>query len=418
MERSAEIIAVGTELLIGDIVNTNAAYISKKLAEIGIPVYRHTVVGDNPSRLKNALDEAFSRVNTVIITGGLGPTSDDITKETVACYFDRELILSESILSELEALFNSIGKKMSPSNEKQAYIPKGAFVFRNSCGTAPGMAVSDEKRCAVMVPGVPFEMKKMIESDVIPYLAGEEKTVIRSTNVYIHGIGESAVEDILGDIFKASLNPSVAPYCGAGEVRLRITARESDDKAAEAALQKMLQTIMNSEAGRYVFYVSEKDINTSSAAAVLCEKLREKKLKIGFAESCTGGLTSKLLTDVPGASDVFLGSVVSYNNSVKSSVLGVKDKTLSQYSEISEQCAAEMASGCATLLDADVTVSITGVAGPGGYNGFSEGYVCFGVFYNGETKTFTENFGLAKTRDVIRNLAAVRALHLALEAVS
>ncbi len=357
---NAEILCVGTEILLGDIINTNAAYIAKELANVGIGVYYQTVVGDNNDRLKSSLALAFSRADMVIMTGGLGPTYDDLTKETVAEYFGLEIVVDQESLNSLKEFFKNINKPMTKNNEKQALMPKGATVFANKCGTAPGLAVSKNGKTAILLPGPPSEMKPMFENSVKPYLYQFSNNLFFSKNIKMFGIGESNVEHILYDLMKESTNPTIAPYAKVGEVTLRVTAAAKTQDECVALIDPIIEKIRE-KLDQYIFGIDVADLQTA-----LVTKLIEKKYTIAFAESCTGGLLSERITQIPGVSDVFSCGVCAYENSIKQSVLGVSEETLANYGAVSEQTAQEMAAGIRKISGADIAISTTGIAGPQG----------------------------------------------------
>ncbi|MBQ9151087.1 MAG: competence/damage-inducible protein A [Clostridia bacterium] len=360
---TAEILCVGTELLLGDIVNTNAAYLSQRLAELGICVYRHTVVGDNPERLRRALDAAFREADLVITSGGLGPTYDDLTKETVADYFGRTMEMHEESLATIRGYFARIGRVMTKNNEKQAMMPVGALVFPNHYGTAPSLALcnEDETRTVIMLPGPPGELCPLFEEQILPYLKKRRDSVLVSKNIHIFGMGESAVEEKLKTLMTESENPTVAPYCKEGEVRLRVTAQSDSEDHSAALCDDMIGRIADTEVGDYIYGI---DVGTLEQAVIDALRLAGKTL--ATAESCTGGLIAKRITDLAGCSDVFLGGCVTYSNEAKERLLGVSHETLERFGAVSEQTAAEMAKGARERLGADVAVSATGIAGPGG----------------------------------------------------
>ena len=256
---TAEILCIGTEVLIGDITNTNAAYIAKKLSEAGVNVYYHTVCGDNKGRMSACLDTALSRSDLVITTGGLGPTYDDITKEIIAEKLGVELELNEEVLTRLEGYFSKSGRTMTENNKKQAYIPKGADVFENSFGTADGIAIKKDGKTVIMLPGPPREMKPMLDTQVLPYLSVNSDHILVSSNVNIFGMGESAVENALADLMKKSQNPTVAPYVDKGEVRLRVTASAENEEKAKNIILPVVEHI-KSVIGEYVYGVDETSI--------------------------------------------------------------------------------------------------------------------------------------------------------------
>ena len=321
--KTCEILCVGTELLLGDIVNTNAAYLSRQLAALGINVYRHTAVGDNPTRLSHALSSALSDADLVITVGGLGPTYDDLTKETVSSYFGRTLSLHEHSLRRIEEYFAKTGRVMTENNKKQAMMPKGATVFDNHFGTAPALALCDEKsnKTVIMLPGPPVELIPLFEEQIAPYLAERREGIIVSRNVYLFGIGESAMEEKIRNLLVESKNPTVAPYCKAGEVRLRVAASAQDERTANSLCQEMIARLYASPIGEYVYGV---DVDCLERAVI--RTLQEKNLTLAVAESCTGGLVAKRLTDISGASSVFLGGCVTYTNQMKEALLGVVGK--------------------------------------------------------------------------------------------
>ena len=361
--KSAEILCVGTELLLGDIVNTNATFLSQRLAELGISVYRHTAVGDNPARLKAALADALENADLVITSGGLGPTYDDLTKETVAEYFGAEMELDAHSLGRIEGYFKRVGRVMTDNNKKQAMMPRGAVIFDNDYGTAPSLAISNENetKTVIMLPGPPSELVPIFREKIIPYLRERSDRVLVSRNIHIFGMGESMVESKIEDIMKNSTNPTVAPYCKEGEVRLRVTASAESEDIARDMCDEIIEKIAATEVGEYIYGV---DIDSLERAAV--EFLRARGLTLAFAESCTGGLVAKRITDVAGCSDVFMGSCVTYANEAKMRVLGVKAETLEKYGAVSAETAREMARGARERIGSDVAVSLTGIAGPGG----------------------------------------------------
>ncbi len=360
--KNAEILCVGTEILIGDIVNTNSAFISQKLYEIGINQYRQTAVGDNPERLENAIRESLSRTDLLIMTGGLGPTYDDLTKEVAAKCMGRELVFDEEAYENIKNIFAFRCRQMTKNNEKQAYVPAGSTVFHNDSGTAPGIAIEDfeNRKIIIMLPGVPFEMKRMFETSVIPYLSRFMEKHFYSINVNIFGMGESAVETELSELMKKSINPTVAPYCGDGEVRLRVTARGDSIEECKELCLEAVEKIKNSPVGEFVY-----GFDTTLEGAV-CRLLAENKMTVSTAESCTGGLISKRITEVSGSSEVFGYGVVTYANEAKMKVLGVKAETLEEFGAVSYQTAEEMAEGVRRLSGSDIGVSVTGIAGPSG----------------------------------------------------
>ncbi len=410
---SAEILSVGTELLLGDIVNTNAAFIARSLAENGVFVYRHTAIGDNEQRIIAALDEAYSRCDTVILTGGLGPTCDDITKETVAKYLGLEMRLDETSLARIRRYFADIGKPMPNNNVKQAYVPVGATVFENEWGTAPAMAVEADGKTAILLPGPPVELVPLWRRYVIPYLHERTGRIIVSKNVHVLNMGESRVEEILRELMSSSKNPTVAPYAKDGEVRVRVSAYAATASEAGELCDKTVKTITATEVGAYVY-----GIDVESAENALISALRARKMTLAVAESCTGGLLAKRITDVPGCSDVFLGGVVSYANEIKMRLLGVKSETLDEFSAVSEQTAVEMARGVRAATGASIGLSTTGIAGPsGGTAQKPVGTVFVAVSSDKGEKVKKLSMSPLRSRDYIRYSSATQALGLALEEI-
>ncbi len=412
---NAEILCIGTELLLGDIVNTNAAYLSQKLASLGIAVYRQTVVGDNAERLESALAEALSRADLVITSGGLGPTYDDLTKETVAKYFGRKMHMDGAVLSEIESYFkNRYGDicRMTANNRKQALVPDGATVLKNPNGTAPGIAIEGEGgKTVIMLPGPPREFEPMVEGEVMPYLAARRGEVFFSRNIHIMGMGESAVENELRGLMEGSLNPTVAPYAKDGECRLRITARAKDEESAAAMCDGVVAEIRKSAVGEHIYGVDVGKIEMALVAALM-----EKGLTLSCAESCTGGLIAKRITDVAGSSVVFSGGVVTYTNEMKEKLLGVKPETLLEHTAVSEQVAMEMAEGVRERLGTDIGISTTGYAGPGGGDEENPvGTVYVGISSEKGTVVTRFSFSGMRSREYVRTLAAGRALLLALK---
>ena len=407
----AEILCVGTELLLGDIVNTNAAFLSRELAALGFAVYHHSVVGDNPSRLRDALTLALSRSDLVVMSGGLGPTKDDLTKETVASYFGLELEMREDCLSEIRAYFARTGRVMSENNAKQAMIPRGARVLRNQYGTAPAVAISEQGKIVIMLPGPPVELIPIFHEEVIPYLREKCGATIFSRNVNIFGMGESAVAQKLDKLLCESENPTVAPYCKEGEVRLRVTARAESEQIAMQMCDRVVEEILQSEVGQFVY-----GIDADSMERVLVDKLHEHGLTLSAAESCTGGLIAKRITDIPGCSDVFFGGCVTYTNEVKQRLLGVSAETLDAHGAVSSETAIEMARGVRERTGSDIGISATGIAGPGG--GTDEtpvGTVFLGISTKDGESYRKLSLSARRSREFIRIVAATNAYDMVLK---
>lgn len=414
---TAEIVCVGTELLLGDIVNTNAAFLARELAALGISVYHQSVIGDHPERLKAALEDAFSghgrpAADLVILSGGLGPTYDDLTKETVAAYFGRQMFCHEPSLLAICDYFKRTGRSMPESNAKQAMMPEGAIILPNEFGTAPGLAVGDEHRTAILLPGPPSELIPMFKEKAIPLVRPFCDSILFSRNIHIMGLGESDVEARLRDLMVSSENPTIAPYCGNGEVRLRVTAKAADEKTAQKMCDDLIKRVYLTPVGGYIY-----GIDIPNAETALLSRLKTQGLTLGTAESCTGGLMGQRLTGVPGASAVFLGGFMTYQNHVKIQLLGIDPMAIEQHTEVSAVVAEQMACGARQRLGCDVAISATGYAGPGG--GTEENPV--GTVYVG-IATPKEVFSLRlyyrnKSRQYIREAVASRAFIAALEAV-
>lgn len=354
---NCELISVGTEILLGDILNTNAQFLSRELAALGINVLFQCTVGDNRSRLLSVLEEALSRSEILILTGGLGPTPDDMTKEVCAEFFEKELYLHEESLKKIEDFFALKKIPMPESNKKQALIPEDSIILRNENGTAPGCIMEKDDKAIIILPGPPKEMVPMFLDSVKPYLQKLSHETILSHNIRTFGIGESAMSEIVADLLE-SQNPTVAPYAKNGEALLRITAKAETEEKADALMKPLTEEI-EKRLGNYIYGI---DVPSVEAAAV--SLLKEKGLTVAFAESCTGGLCAKRITDVPGASAVFHCGVVSYSNEIKHKTLGVSKESLDRYGAVSEVVAAEMALGAKKLSDATFGVSVTGMAGP------------------------------------------------------
>ena len=399
---NAEILAVGTEILLGDIVNTNAQYIAQGLAELGIDVFYQTVVGDNPDRMKTAMNIAFERADIIITTGGLGPTGDDLTKEIGAEYFGRKLILDEKALDRIKRFFDKMKRPMTDNNVKQAMVPVNSTVMYNENGTAPGIIIEDNNKILIMMPGPPKEMKPMFSKQVKPYLASKQNHTLVSRTLRIAGVGESAMESMVRDMIDRQSNPTIAPYAKDTESILRITASAKTTEEAEKIIEPIAEEIYR-RFGDSVYAEGETSIQETVAKILI-----DKKVTIAVAESCTGGLVAAKLIEYPGISEVLLEGAVTYSNEAKKRRLGVKDETLSAYGAVSAETAAEMAKGIAMTSGADIGVSTTGVAGPGPSEGKPEGLVYVGVYMGG--KSYVKELHLAGKRNVIGERAAYSAL--------
>ncbi len=406
---TAEVISVGTELLLGQIVDTNAVYLSRELCGIGINVYHRQTVGDNLDRLTNAILLAKERSDLVFLIGGLGPTEDDLTRDALARALGLPLLQDAEAARQIRAYFERAGRRMTENNLRQALCPQGGECLYNFRGTAPGIFVKTQDKCFFLLPGPPSECEPMIAEGVLPRL--KERFVsepLYSRTLRLFGIGESALADILGKDFFAQVDPTVAPYAKEGEVTLRLTARGEEC----AAIEKICRRIASlPESVRPFVYTCEYD----SLAETLVRRFKAAGLTFCTAESCTGGLVAEMVTGVSGASDVLLGGGVTYTEAVKMRLCGVKAETLSQYSAVSCECAVEMAQGAQALFGADVSVSITGFAGPtGGTDADPVGTVYFGVAYR--DRVSVERRVFSGSRQQVRHRAALTALALSLQA--
>ena len=408
---SAEILCIGTEILMGNIVNTNAAYIAKELAVLGVNLYHQSVVGDNPVRLRESLELAFSRADIVITTGGLGPTYDDLSKETIAAYFGRKLVLHQPSYNKLCAYFQRTGREMTENNKKQAFMPENCIVFDNPNGTAPGCCIQQDGKMLMMLPGPPREMKPMFDHWVVPILEKETGTRLFSKNLYFFGIGESSLESRLRELMEQSTNPTIAPYAKTGEVMLRVTANAENKEQAERLMAPVLVEI-NRQAGEFLYGIDVDDLQTAAV-----RMLREKGLHAATAESCTGGLVSKRITDVSGSSEVFECGLCTYSNRMKENLLSVSAQTLEQYGAISAQTAAEMAAGVRRVSGAEIGVSVTGNAGPNASEGKEVGLVYVAVDSDWHKEVIELRLRRADedAREYIRWVASSNALNLILK---
>lgn len=392
----SEIICVGTEILLGDIVNTNSQYISKNLNELGLSVLYHTVTGDNPLRLKEAFKQAFDRSDIIIATGGLGPTQDDLTKETAAELMGVELETNDEWMQKLQTMF---GDRMTPNNIKQAYVPRGAIMLKNDNGTAPGIIIEteDKLKAIILLPGPPKEMVPMFDKQVLPYLMKKSGKSFYSRYYMITGYGESALEYKLIDIIDKQTNPTIATYAKENGVLLRVTANAKNKEEADVLIDKY-EEIINSRVGDGIF--ANEDVSLSK---VMIDLLKKNNLKLAVAESCTGGVITSSITENPGASEVLYGGFVTYSNEAKMKVLGVKKETLDTFGAVSEQTAVEMVQGLILLSGADAAVAVTGIAGPGG--GSEEkpvGLAYISIYFKGEITTKKVNYAFRRKMHQIR----------------
>ncbi|MCI5994723.1 MAG: competence/damage-inducible protein A [Blautia sp.] len=402
-----ELISVGTELLLGNIVNTNAAYLSEKCAMLGLSMYHQSVIGDNEERLSETLKTALKRSDVVILSGGLGPTKDDLTKEVAAQVMEMPLKEDTHTRKRIEEYFrNSQFKIITDNNWKQAQVPEGSKVIDNKNGTAPGLIMEKNGKTVILLPGPPNELKPMFENDIFPYLKKLQPEIICSSMVKICGLGESYVETQISDLIECQTNPTIAPYAKTGEVHLRVTAKVSDEKEAKKLIKPVVKELKN-RFGNHIYTTDEHE----TLAENVLKLLRERELTLTTAESCTGGMLAARLTDVPGSSDVFRQGLVTYCNKAKRKLLEVKKTTLKDCGAVSEKTAKEMAKNGAFITGADACISITGIAGPdGGSDDKPVGLVYMACSLN--NKITVKEFHFQGNRQKVREYAVVRALTL------
>lgn len=400
-----EIIAVGTELLLGNIVNSNARYLSEKLAELGIDVHYHITVGDNIGRLKDVIETSLHRSDMIITTGGLGPTDDDLTKEGVAEALGLKLIPHKQSMEKLEGHFKEANRQMPECNRKQGYIPERATVLKNDNGTAPGIMVEKDQKIIILLPGPPKEMMPMFENQVYAYLKAKSSFVIRSKTLRVVGVGESSIQELLQNIFDEQKNPTVAPYAKEGEVHLRITAKCTNEAEANSLLMEMEAKIAGILKENIYGYDDE------SLEYIVYKLLKEKNKTLSIAESCTGGMISGRLTNVSGVSSVFMNSIVTYSNEAKMKFINVKEDTLITYGAVSAETAIEMARGIKQVSRTDIGLSVTGIAGPeGGTPDKPVGLFFIGIAIGDTVEA--HRFCYPGSRERIRNNATIKALDI------
>lgn len=404
---TVELISVGTEILLGNIVNTNAAYLAEKCALLGLSLYNQTVVGDNSERLFTAVKTALLRADIVILTGGLGPTEDDITKETVADVFGRKLFMDAHSKERIQEYFDQVkSRQITENNWKQAMVPEGAKVIDNHNGTAPGIILEEGGKTAILLPGPPNELKPMFEDSIAPLLNQMQPEGIYSRMVKICSVGESRAETMIKDMMDAQTNPTIAPYAKTGEVHLRVTAKAKSEDEANQLMQPVVEELFRRFGSR--IYTTCENVTLEDT---IVSMLKEKRYTVTTAESCSGGLLAGRILNVSGASDVYQEGHITYSNEAKEKLLGVKHETLEDYGAVSEQTAAEMAFGAAKSAKADAALSVTGIAGPGG--GTAEkpvGLVYIGCYVRGKVQVKECRF--AGNRDKNRESAVVQALTL------
>ncbi len=393
-----EIISVGTELLLGHVTNTDARDISEMLSKIGINVKYHTVVGDNPERLRQCVETAKSRADIIITTGGLGPTCDDLTKQILAEAFGLKLIENKA---EREGLYDYIryGKKFTDNNFTQAMLPEGCTVFHNNCGTAPGCGFEKDGKIVVMIPGPPKECNAMFRESALPYLRKLSEELIVSHSVRIFGLGESSVDDIFAEEMNRMTNPTMAPYAKECDCLLQITAKAKSEAEAEEMIAPVMEHVIK-RLGDVVYGVDVECIEES-----VIKRLREKDMTFSAAESCTGGDVARRFTDMPGASAFFKGGVVTYTNEAKAKLLGIDPALIEEKGAVSHEVAKAMAENVRALLGTDIGVGVTGLAGPDGDGVHEVGTVFVSLAVEGETFVKELHMGTMRTRSFIRRMA-------------
>lgn len=402
---NAEIFSIGTELLMGQISNTNAQFLSRNLSELGINVYYHSVVGDNMVRASDLFKIALERSDLIVTTGGLGPTQDDLTKEMIANTLNLEMVLDESSLEKIKLMFKRYNKSMSKSNKKQAYFPMGSIILENPTGTAPGCIIETNGKTIIVLPGPPNELIPMFNEKVFPYLKKLRNKLIKSSFIKVFGIGEAKIEEILMELIDNQTNPTIATYGGEGDVLVRVTA-SGDTETIINDLLLEFNTKISHLLGDYIY-----SYNDLKLEEVVGGKLIELNKTIALAESCTGGLASAFLTKVPGISQIFINSYITYCNTSKEKLLGVRNSTLKKHGAVSKETALEMARGARLKSETNIGVSITGIAGPdGGTDEKPVGLVYVGFSTYDVEKTF--KFNLFGNRERIRLLAVMNVLDI------
>ena len=395
---TVELVCVGTEILLGNIVNTNAAYLAEQCAMLGLSCYHQSVVGDNEQRMEETIRRAVSRSDIVILSGGLGPTKDDLTKEVTAQVFDMELLEDPHTRARIQEYFDQNYRgQITENNWKQAQVPEGSMVIDNYNGTAPGLILQKDGKTAILLPGPPNELKPMFERDIRPFLNRLEPEGIYSKMFKICGFGESKVDSMITDILESQTNPTIAPYAKTGEVHLRITAKAINEETADEMMEPMMEELYR-RFGSQIFTTEE----AVTLEETVVELLKEKGKTVTTAESCTGGLVAGRLLNVPGASSVYMEGYITYSNEAKEKLLGVSHSTLEQCGAVSKETACEMAEGAAKAAGADLAISVTGIAGPdGGTKEKPVGLVYVGCYADGEARAYEFHFtgNRAKNRE-------------------
>lgn len=402
-----ELISIGTEILLGNIVNTNAAFLSEKCAALGLSVYYQVTVGDNPERLEQTVRTALDRSDIVIMSGGLGPTNDDITKTIASKVMGMELYFDENVrLSVQKYLENGPYSFIPESNFSQAYVPKGAIVLHNTNGTAPGLIMEKDNKSMILLPGPPSELKPLFNNQVFEYLSKKTDKLIRSKMLKLSGIGESQAAEMIKDMLETQTNPTIAPYAKTSEVHLRITASAKNETEA----YDMLAPVEKELYKRFgdIIFTSDESVTLEEKVVLM---LKEKGYKVSTVESCTGGKIASKLVNIPGSSEVFEKGFVTYSDEAKTDLVGVDRNIIEKYGVVSEETAANMACNGAKTAGTQACISVTGVAGPtGGTEKTPVGTVFIGCCLNGHTEV--EKYHFSGNRENVRENAAVRALNL------
>ena len=399
------ILSVGTEILFGQIVNTNTVYLSQQMNMLGFDVMYHYTVGDNPKRVEEMIDLAFQDCDLILTTGGLGPTQDDLTKEVACKALDDTLVMMDDVLEEITKYFKTLGREMTENNKKQAIMPSRATVFHNDAGTAPGFALEKDGKYIICMPGPPREMKRMFQKSVVPFLQSMIDGALYYRQIRFFGIGESMLETQLLDLIDNQTDPTLATYAKEGECSLRIASKRATEEEAEHAVDEMLEMVKE-RVGHYIYSCDDEEL-----AQVVADRLMEQGLTLSSAESCTGGMIAARIINVPGVSECYKAGLVTYSNKAKRKFLGVRKSTLDKYGAVSSKTASEMAKGAALLMKSDVAVAVTGIAGPdGGTEEKPVGLVYLGCSIKGEVTV--KEYHFSGTRSQIREATTSAALIL------
>lgn len=405
------ILSVGTEILFGQIVNTNTVYLSQQMNMLGFDVMYHYTVGDNPKRVEEMINLAFQDCDLILTTGGLGPTQDDLTKEVACKALDDTLVMMDDVLEEITKYFKTLGREMTENNKKQAIMPSRATVFHNDAGTAPGFALEKDGKYIICMPGPPREMKRMFQKSVVPFLQSMIDGALYYRQIRFFGIGESMLETQLLDLIDNQTDPTLATYAKEGECSLRIASKRATEEEAEHAVDEMLEKVKE-RVGHYIYSCDDEEL-----AQVVADRLMEQGLTLSSAESCTGGMFASTMTDIPGISQCFDRGLVTYSNQAKMEELGVSAGTLEKFGAVSEETALEMVEGLKRVSGSDVCISVTGIAGPGGgseekpvglvYIGFSYGdkKICKKIQMRNVNRSWNRHYTLLCMLNVIyRNI--------------